>query len=55
MLVSIDVGTVAPVMVDEQRIRIALKKGQVELKTENSADLNLIMSVLNTTQTVPHV
>jgi hypothetical protein len=55
MLVSIDVGTVAPVMIDEQRIRLALKKGQVELKTENSADLNLILSVLNSTQTVPHV
>jgi hypothetical protein len=55
MLVSIDVGTVAPVIVDEQRIRVALKKGQVELKTENSADLNLIVSVLNTRQTAPHV
>jgi hypothetical protein len=54
MLASVDVKTIAPVIVDQQRIRIALKKGQLELKTENSADLNLIISVLNTTQTVPY-
>jgi hypothetical protein len=47
MLVSVDVRNVAPVAVDEQRIRIPLKKGQLELKTENSADLNTILSVLN--------
>jgi hypothetical protein len=44
-----------PKIVDEQRLRIALKKGQVELKSENSADIGLIISVLSqprTTRTV---
>ncbi len=46
-LVAMDVKTPEPRMVDEQRLRIALKKGQVELRTENSADLGLIRSVLS--------
>jgi hypothetical protein len=54
MLVSLDLETAAPVSVDQQRIRIALKKGRLELKTENSADLNLIISVLNATQALPY-
>ena len=54
-LVVMDVKNPEPRIVDEQRLRIALKKGQVELGSENSADIGLIISVLSqprTTRTV---
>jgi len=50
-LVAMDVKNPETRMVDERRLRIALKKGQVELKTENSADFGLIISVLSQTET----
>ena len=54
-LVTIDAKDSEPRMVDEQRLRIALKKGQVEIRTDNSADLSLILSVLSQAQTAPKV
>jgi len=50
-LVVMDVKNPEPKMVDEQRLRIALRKGRVELRTENSADIGLIVSVLSQTET----
>ena len=50
-LVVMDVKNPEPRIVDEQRLRVALKKGQVELRTENSADIGLIISVLSQAQT----
>jgi hypothetical protein len=50
-LVAMDVKNPEPRIVDERRLRIALKKGHVELRTENSADLALIISVLSQAQT----
>jgi hypothetical protein len=50
-LVAMDVKNPEPKMVDEQRLRIALKKGQVELRSENSADIGLIISILSKAQT----
>jgi len=50
-LVAMDVKNPAPGIVDEKRLRIALKKGQVELRTDNSADIGLIISVLSQAQT----
>ena len=54
-LVALDAKNPEPRMVDEQRLRIALKKGQVEIRTDNSADLSLILSVLSQAQTAPKV
>lgn len=53
MLVALDVKETPPIILDEQRIRINLKKGQVEFRTENSADINLVLSVLNPTKSIP--
>jgi len=50
-LVTMDLKNREPRMIDERRLRIALKKGQVELRTENSADIGLIISVLSQTET----
>ena len=47
MLVPVDVKNVPPEIVDEQRIRLSLKKGRLELRTDNSADLNLALSILS--------
>jgi len=54
-LVAMDAKNPEPRMIDEQRLRIALKKGQAEIRTENSADLSLILSVLSQAQTAPKV
>ncbi len=54
-LVAMDANNPEPRMVDEQRLRIALKKGRVEIRTDNSADLSLILSVLSQAQTAPKV
>ena len=54
-LVALDAKNPEPRMVDEQRLRIALKKGQVEIRTDNSADLSLILAVLSQAQTAPKV
>jgi len=54
-LVAIDAKNPEPRMVDEQRLRIALKKGQAEIRTENSVDLSLILSVLSQAQTASKV
>ncbi|HXL51428.1 MAG TPA: hypothetical protein VN949_06415, partial [Candidatus Limnocylindrales bacterium] len=54
-LVAIDAKNPEPRMVDEQRLRIALKKGQVEIRTDNSADLSQVISVLIQAQTAPKV
>jgi hypothetical protein len=54
-LVAMDANNPEPRMVDEQRLRISLKKGQVEIRTDNSADLSLILSVLGQAQTAPKV
>src|SRR5215471_12414450 len=50
MLVSMELNEESPIMLDEERIRIALKKGQIELSIENSADLQFVLSVLNASQ-----
>jgi hypothetical protein len=52
-LVSLDMENPEPRMVDEQRLRISLRKSQLEIRTENSADLNLILSVLSQAPTTP--
>ena len=52
-LVSIEVKNLPAEIVDEQRIRISLKKGRMDLKTENSADLNLALSILNPARVNP--
>jgi len=54
-LVAMELKDPEPRMVDEKRLRTALKKGRVELRTENSADLGLIISVLGHAQTTPTV
>jgi hypothetical protein len=54
-LVAMDVKSPKPRIVDDQQLRIALKKGHVELRTQNSADLSLILSVLSHAQTAPAV
>jgi hypothetical protein len=54
-LVAIELKNPEPRLFDEQRLRLALKKGHVELRTENSADLSLILSVLSHAQTAPTV
>jgi hypothetical protein len=54
-LIAMELKNPEPRVVDEQRLRIALKKGHVELRTENSADLSLILSVLSQAQTAPAV
>ena len=54
-LVAMDVKNPEPKKVNEQQLRIALKKGQVEIRTENSANLSLILSVLSQAQTAPKV
>jgi len=50
-LVVFDVNNPEPRIVDEQRLRIRLRKGQLEVRTENSADIALLVSVLNKAQT----
>jgi hypothetical protein len=50
-----DVKNPVPEIVDEKRLRIALNKGQVELRTENSADIALKISVLSQAQTIRKV
>jgi hypothetical protein len=54
-LVALDVTDPQPRMVDEHRLIIAHKKGQMEIRTENSADLSLILSVLSQAQTISKV
>lgn len=44
-----------PGIVDEQLLRLVPKKGRVELRTENSADLALILSVIIPAQKAPTV
>jgi hypothetical protein len=44
-----------PGIVDEERLRLVLKKGRVELRTENSADLGWILSILSLAQRAPTV
>ena len=54
-LVAMDAKNPEPRMIGEQRLRIALKKGQVEIRTDNSADLSQVISVLIQAQTAPKV
>ena len=53
MLVLLDVKNVPLEILDEQRVVVSLKKGRIELKTENSADLNLALSILNPARAAP--
>jgi hypothetical protein len=53
-----DVKNPEPGIVDEQLLRLVRlvpKKGRVELRTENSADLALILSVIIPAQKAPTV
>jgi hypothetical protein len=52
---SRDVKNPEPGIVDEQLLRLVPKKGRVELRTENSADLALILSVIIPAQKAPTV
>ena len=45
VLTHVKIAKSAPIDVDDQRIRIALKRGRWEVRTENTADLELIRTV----------
>lgn len=52
-LVSWEVKNLPTEIVDEQRIRISLKNGRIDLRTETSADLSLALSIINPVRVNP--